>query len=449
MYIKLVSKYGLTDIGFEYNFLSRQLPYKIHCVCNAQCKCKLYYRSCTDVNIENILATDISGSFELHKNFTSPKGLCIIGMMFNSCNIGDSLEITDFRVTLSERNVIDKISYLNPEDMFIYGKDNKLIDIPKNIIKQESRILNPEFYYKLKNFNNGRCFIIGNGPSVKSIDLDKLKGELVISCNHFLEESNFLPTINCAGDVQLIFDKIYNNFEYDNNNGYNKTKNGIIYLYHISSFLLACFDFHTNKYRDNVGDKQNIYKFNKFEQLYKPEEILDRFQKIIDDNGNLYLIEDLYNFTLTRNVKKLIENQKLIYQNASYTNRYYNVIPMMSMLIATMLGCKRLYLIGCDGHNFDEHFYDKQTGVELFADLQGTRKDLYYKQTLNGFKRRMHEYKEKNIEVINCNVNSKYDFYKSFPLEKVINDFSIEDIDNYILGVNNVTSLKIRNAIKK
>jgi hypothetical protein len=117
------------------------------------------------------------------------------------------------------------------------------------------------------------------------------------------------------------------------------------------------------------------------------------------------------------------------------------------MLIAEMIGVKRMYLIGCDGQNFDQHFYDKKTGVELFSDLHDARKDLYYKQTLNGFVRRQYEYKKKKIDIINCNLESKYNFYRMFPLEKVINNFTIDEIDNYIKGVNDVSSLKIRKQI--
>ena len=35
---------------------------------------------------------------------------------------------------------------------------------------------------------------------------------------------------------------------------------------------------------------------------------------------------------------------------------------MISLLIAKEIGFKYIYLIGCDGHKFDVHFYDKFTG---------------------------------------------------------------------------------------
>ena len=32
-----------------------------------------------------------------------------------------------------------------------------------------------------------RCFILGNGPSLKKMDLDILKDEITIACNSFME----------------------------------------------------------------------------------------------------------------------------------------------------------------------------------------------------------------------------------------------------------------------
>lgn len=445
MYIKLVSKYGLTDIGFEYNFLSRGLPYKIKCKCNIQGKCHLYYRDGKHINTINNLETDMTGEIDIYKDLIIPKGLCVLGMMIDSTNIGDFIELIDFQVTIGGRSILEKIMYDNVEDMIVYNKEG-IVNFPIKEIKIEPNEITTSFYSKLKGYNLDRCFIIGNGPSVKKIDLSKLKGELIISCNHFLEESKFVPTINCAGDVQLIFDKIYNYFEFDNDDSYSKTKNGMIYVYNVSSFLMNCFDFQTKKFK-KIEDRLNIYKFKKYDKISDPEEILKRFQDIINDSQNFFLIKSLNNFNLTKNIYNLLENPDDVFRNVKYTNRYYNVIPMISMLIAEMIGVKRMYLIGCDGQNFDEHFYDKKTGVELFSDLHDSRKDLYYKQTLNGFVRRQYEYKEKKIDIINCNTESKYNFYKMFPLEKVINSFTIDEIDNYIKGVNDVSSLKIRKQI--
>jgi hypothetical protein len=390
----------------------------------------------------------MTGEIDIFKDLIISKGLCILGIMFDSSNIGDFIELFDFQVTIGRRIILEKIIYDNVEDMIVYNKEG-IVTFPSKIIIKEPNEMTNSFYSKLKGYKLDRCFIIGNGPSVKKIDLSKLKGEFVISCNHFLEESKFVPTINCAGDVQLIFDKVFNNFEYDNDDSYSKTKNGMIYIYNVSSFLMNCFDFQTKQFK-KIEDRQNIYKFKKYEKLTDPQEILKKFQDIINDNTNFFLIKTLSNFNLTKNIYSLLENSDDIFQNVRYTNRYYNVIPMISMLIAEMVGVKRMYLIGCDGQNFDEHFYDKQTGVELFSDLHDFRKDLYYKQTLNGFVRRQYEYKEKNIDVINCNTESKYNFYKMFPLDKVINNFTIDEIDTYIQEVDNiknVSSLKIRKAI--
>jgi hypothetical protein len=64
---------------------------------------------------------------------------------------------------------------------------------------------------KLKSFKNihkgKRCFIIGNGPSLKMEDLDKLKNEYTFAANKIyvaFEETDWRPTYYCIQDFRLI-----------------------------------------------------------------------------------------------------------------------------------------------------------------------------------------------------------------------------------------------------
>ena len=50
-----------------------------------------------------------------------------------------------------------------------------------------------------------RCFIIGNGPSIKLMNLDALKDEITIGCN-VISYSGFEPTYICISDTTK-FDK--------------------------------------------------------------------------------------------------------------------------------------------------------------------------------------------------------------------------------------------------
>lgn len=64
---------------------------------------------------------------------------------------------------------------------------------------------------EIKKFKNigkgGRCFVIGNGPSLTAKDLDKLKNEICFGTNRIYEifsETDWRPTYYCALDNEVI-----------------------------------------------------------------------------------------------------------------------------------------------------------------------------------------------------------------------------------------------------
>lgn len=61
---------------------------------------------------------------------------------------------------------------------------------------------------QLKGTHKGeRCFIIGNGPSLKSKDLDRLQGEFTFAANRIYEifpQTSWRPTIYIAGDYDFL-----------------------------------------------------------------------------------------------------------------------------------------------------------------------------------------------------------------------------------------------------
>ena len=61
---------------------------------------------------------------------------------------------------------------------------------------------------KLRNIHKGeRCFIIGNGPSLRADDLDLLSDEITFAVNrifHIFPTTKWRPTYYCAGDPQII-----------------------------------------------------------------------------------------------------------------------------------------------------------------------------------------------------------------------------------------------------
>ena len=67
---------------------------------------------------------------------------------------------------------------------------------------------NPQKLINLKDVHSGDvCFVIGNGPSLISSDIDKLKGYITFGSNYIFEMNNFLPTYYFAQDYLLLKNK--------------------------------------------------------------------------------------------------------------------------------------------------------------------------------------------------------------------------------------------------
>lgn len=66
---------------------------------------------------------------------------------------------------------------------------------------------------KIKGSYEGkRCFIIGNGPSLKKEDLERLKGEITIASHgiyYIFDETHWRPTYYCAQDYKLINERFF------------------------------------------------------------------------------------------------------------------------------------------------------------------------------------------------------------------------------------------------
>ena len=65
-----------------------------------------------------------------------------------------------------------------------------------------------EYIKSLENIHCGeRCFIIGNGPSLKASDLDKIKNEVSFGANRIykiFDKTDWRPTYYCSQDYKLI-----------------------------------------------------------------------------------------------------------------------------------------------------------------------------------------------------------------------------------------------------
>jgi len=120
------------------------------------------------------------------------------------------------------------------------------------------------YYFKFKSVRKfrdihqgGRCFIIGNGPSLRASDLDLLTNEITFGVNRIygiFEKTDWRPTYYCIQDFVLIeeikdeivenahlFQQIFSPF-----NVYYKTKSHFGKIRNISYFYLKNLPFYPN-----------------------------------------------------------------------------------------------------------------------------------------------------------------------------------------------------------
>lgn len=74
-----------------------------------------------------------------------------------------------------------------------------------NLLRSRKRILSYKNLYSGK-----RCFVIGNGPSLKADDLEKLKNEITFGSHgiyYIFKDTDWRPTYYCAQDSKLISER--------------------------------------------------------------------------------------------------------------------------------------------------------------------------------------------------------------------------------------------------
>ncbi len=309
-----------------------------------------------------------------------------------------------------------------------------------------------EIKNKLKKINNkDRCFVIGNGPSVSSIDLSLFDSEVTICCNQFMEGIadkgiSFVPTILCCNDPNVMKTQIRNNFQFDKKNSYNKIKDKLIYIYHPSFLIRNCYDIESwsplCKHPGNLSCQPECPFVRAMD--------ISNFQHTIDNNRNMYLIKDLESFVLTQNIHEMlgssskdIDRKVQIQRNFQYCNKYHNIVPLLSMLIAQQLGFKNIYLVGCDGANLDKHFYAMSNIINTQLDDRDTHsKNKYYSTIYTSMRTRCEEYRDININITNCSNDSIYDFIYKLDLPLFIRSmrkaFTLKSVSN---NLNNIIDI--------
>jgi hypothetical protein len=143
---------------------------------------------------------------------------------------------------------------------------------------------------KLRNkFNGKRCFIIGNGPSLKPEDLEKLKGEITFASNKIykiFKQTKWRPTFYMVVDSIVLEENVK-----DINLVEAKTKFTLNCYKHL---FKADLYFNNNLYKKKIGS----FSTNIMESLYSSGTVSYHLLQIAHYMGfsEVYLIGHDYNF---------------------------------------------------------------------------------------------------------------------------------------------------------
>lgn len=238
-----------------------------------------------------------------------------------------------------------------------------------------------------------RCFILGNGPSLKDIDLSLLQDEFVFTVNNFSKVSGFEKV---KPDYHLWIDGAFFAIRTDM---YYDMKDVMVNYQKMSKLNPVCFvpvdgyEFIKKHKLDKILDIHYIYSIGSIEDININEEKCD--------------------------ISSFIPGMRNVVQYA--------------IIIALYMGFDEIYLLGCDStsivttincalkqKNDEMHAYDNDnTEKEISGLLQNwDMSDVFYDQYLLflGYKK-INEYcKKRNIKLVNC---SSTTLISSIPREDI------------------------------
>lgn len=231
---------------------------------------------------------------------------------------------------------------------------------------------------KFHNTHQGeRCFILGNGPSLKDVDLELLENEFVFTVNNFALVEN-----------------------------YKKVKTNIHLWADLSFFEL------------------------REEQKYDHDELIANYQKIAEESPVCFVPDSAYDFIVRNKLDDIldinyfsifssIDSKIRPYFDLSKVISNYSTVVQYAVAIAVYMGFKEIYLLGCDSTNVVSlikcamsiknegmHAYQNDDVNERYKELlkHWSMADVFYDQYLlfEGFKTLKEECDKRNIKLVNC-----------------------------------------------
>lgn len=248
----------------------------------------------------------------------------------------------------------------------------------------------------LKNKHVGeRCFILGNGPSLKNVDFNLLKGETIISVNQ----------INRHPDFALLKPKYH--------------------FWADASF----FKFEEHEADELLEIMRGINKYNTPKCFFPIEQLAVIKKYRLDEELDVAFFDD-----------KLI-----FYDNYKADIDFAGVVPAFStviqycIILAVYMGFKEIYLLGCDNTsilvniqsalNADEEHFDyayevsEEEKKRMRRIVEDNSLEAYartYYETFKLYRELFHYCQSKNITLVNCSTQTVIDSIPRKKLEDVI-----------------------------
>jgi hypothetical protein len=268
-------------------------------------------------------------------------------------------------------NFSEKSKYFLPQfliDIYRLVKAYQLKKIPNRILKKNSKWLNQ--------FRGENVIIVGNGPSLKKIDINLLKGKKVIVMNSF-EHATWKNDVeivaHCIGEPSMV--SAWSKNEIINNiNG----TNSLSYWLHYTSY-------------------------GHFEESTKKDKLHYTF---ITKEARLYGLKQI---------------------NLAGPTLAYQTTAQMAIMVALYMGFKEISLIGFDhdwlaSPDYSRHFYSDK------RDSHDTLNEMSYLEIVCMIERMWNIYYKlneiaihKGVNIFNLTEDSYLDVFEKKQFEKVIN----------------------------
>ncbi|MDN3667148.1 6-hydroxymethylpterin diphosphokinase MptE-like protein [Algibacter miyuki] len=245
---------------------------------------------------------------------------------------------------------------------FIVKIYNKLITklIRLKLSKQPTKIKSLKNYHK-----NERCFIIGNGPSLKTEDLDYIKNEISFSCNMIyalLPKTSWRPYYYFSHDPGYIR-RVNNQIK-----EVPAKKKFIGYFYETASTVY-------NDYR-NIAD--HIYYINRSDPSYKNVQFSSDVSKKVESCGS---------------------------------------VSFAMLQFAVYMGFKEIYLIGFD-HNLNSK--TEKIHFDGYTTTGNKKVDVNIDGLTQGFIKTKQICDQLNIKIYNCTRGGKLEVFERKTLEEAL-----------------------------